>query len=73
MSATPPEGGKWPRDKVIESIDAKTNTFFVIDPFNRKRSEVGVVRRLDDALTCVPMPMATGTTICCRWTNVPLR
>ena len=40
----PQAGRKWPREQVIASIDAGTNTFFVIDPNNGKRSEVGVVR-----------------------------
>jgi hypothetical protein len=35
---------KWTREQVIASIDANTNTFFVIDPRTEKRSEVGVVR-----------------------------
>ena len=35
---------KWTRDQVIASIDARTNTFYVIDPYNGKRSDVGVVR-----------------------------
>jgi hypothetical protein len=35
---------KWTREDVIRSIDAGTNTFFVLDPNNGKRSEVGVVR-----------------------------
>lgn len=34
----------WTRDQVIESIDAKTNTFFVLDPATGKRADVGVVR-----------------------------
>lgn len=34
----------WPREQVIGSIDAKTNTFFVCDPQTGKRSEIGVVR-----------------------------
>jgi hypothetical protein len=33
-----------PSPTLIRSIEAKTNTFFVIDPNNGKRSEVGVVR-----------------------------
>ena len=37
-------GWKWPRERVIASIDAGENTFFVIDPYNGKRSEVAVVR-----------------------------
>jgi hypothetical protein len=35
---------KWTREAVIQSIDAKTNTFYVIDPRKGKRSDVGVVR-----------------------------
>ena len=34
----------WTREEVVSSIDAKTNTFYVLDPFSRKRAEVGVVR-----------------------------
>ena len=40
----PKAGWKWSRDRVIASIDAKTNTFFVVDPYTGKRSNVGVVR-----------------------------
>jgi hypothetical protein len=40
----PSNGWKWTREEVITSIDAKTNTFFVLDPITSKRSEVGVVR-----------------------------
>ena len=40
----PASNWKWTREEVIASIDAGTNTFFVIDPRNGKRSEVGVVR-----------------------------
>ncbi|MDR3489805.1 MAG: DUF3892 domain-containing protein [Bradyrhizobium sp.] len=40
----PTGGWVWTRDKVIESIDAKSNTFFVIDPRNGKRADIGVVR-----------------------------
>jgi hypothetical protein len=40
-----PKGGwKWTVEQVIASIDADTNTFFVRDPRNGKRAEVGVVR-----------------------------
>jgi hypothetical protein len=35
---------RWTREQVIASIDAKTNTFFVIDPRNGKRANIGVVR-----------------------------
>lgn len=34
----------WPREKVIASIEARTNTFFVLDPRTGKRANVGVVR-----------------------------
>lgn len=40
----PLSGWKWPREKVIDSIEAGTNSFYVIDPYNGKRSDVGVVR-----------------------------
>ena len=40
----PAHGWKWTREVVIASIDAKTNTFFVIDPRTGRRSDVGVVR-----------------------------
>ncbi len=39
-----PPGWIWPREDVIESIDAGTNTFFVRDDRTGKRAEVGVVR-----------------------------
>ena len=34
----------FPVSQVIASIDAKTNTFFVLDPYTGRRSNVGVVR-----------------------------
>ena len=40
----PSAGWKWTREEVITSIDTGSNTFFVIDPYNGKRSDVGVVR-----------------------------
>lgn len=40
----PRAGWKWTREQVIASIDAKTNTFFVVDPRTGKRANVGVVR-----------------------------
>ena len=40
----PAAGWVWTREQVIESIEAKTNTFFVVDPGNSKRANVGVVR-----------------------------
>lgn len=41
---TPNGGWKLTREAAIESIDNKTNTFYVLDPNNGKRSNVGVVR-----------------------------
>ncbi len=40
--ANPP--WRWTREDVIASIDARTNTFYVLDRRNSKRSDVGVVR-----------------------------
>ncbi len=37
-------GWRWTREEVIQSIEARTNTFYVIDPYTGKRSEVGIVR-----------------------------
>lgn len=39
----------WTREKVIESIDTKTNTFYVLDAVNRKRVDIGVVREAGKA------------------------
>lgn len=39
-----PPGWVWPREDVIRSIEAKTNTFYVLDPHSGKRSDIGVVR-----------------------------
>lgn len=36
----------WTREDVIRSIDAKTNTFYVLDPANGKRADIGVVREV---------------------------
>lgn len=38
---------KWTREQVIQSIEARTNTFYVTDPSTGKRSDVGVVRPTD--------------------------
>jgi len=35
---------KWTVAAIVESIDAGSNTFFVLDPNTRKRADVGVVR-----------------------------
>lgn len=40
----PQAGWTWTREDVIRSIGAGTNTFFVVDPYNGRRSNVGVVR-----------------------------
>lgn len=45
----PTVGWKWTREMVINSIDAKSNTFFVLDPITNKRSEVRVVRSAGQA------------------------
>ena len=34
----------WEREKVIRSIDAKENTFYVYDPVSGTRAYIGVVR-----------------------------
>jgi hypothetical protein len=39
----------WTREQVIDSIEAKTNTFFVRDSSTGKRSDVGVVRETGKA------------------------
>ena len=40
----PAAGWRWTREQVIASIEAKTNSFFVIDPVTGKRSDIGVIR-----------------------------
>ena len=40
-------GWRWTREAVIQSIDAKTNTFYVLDPTTGSRAYVGVVRPND--------------------------
>lgn len=44
MDASPP--WKWTREQVIQSIDNGSNTFYVLDPKTRQRSDVRVVRVL---------------------------
>jgi hypothetical protein len=39
----------WPREQVIASIEAGTNTFFVPDERSGKRADVGVVREAGKA------------------------
>jgi hypothetical protein len=41
------QGWTWPREAVIQSIDAKTNSFHVIDPASGRRAYVGIVRPTD--------------------------
>ena len=36
----------WTREQVIQSIEGKTNTFFVIDPATKKRADIGVVKEV---------------------------
>jgi hypothetical protein len=40
---------KWTVEAVIQSIEAKTNTFYVADPRTGKRADVGVVRPINHA------------------------
>ena len=40
----PAAGWKWPVEDVVRSIDAETNTFYVLDAKTGKRANVGVVR-----------------------------
>ena len=40
----PAAGWRWTKEQVIASIEAKTNTFYVIDPTSGKRAFIGVVR-----------------------------
>lgn len=40
----PGAGWVWPREQVVASIDAKTNTFYVLDPRTGKRANIGVFR-----------------------------
>ena len=67
----PKAGWKWTREQVIESIDSKANIFFVLDPKNGKRADIGVVRAQGMLLTCAPTRMGIGTTTCCRSINAP--
>lgn len=39
----------WTREQVIQSIDAKTNTFYVLDPVSGQRADIGVVREAGKA------------------------
>ena len=41
----PTAGWKWPRQQVIDSINAKENTFYTL--VNEKRADVGVVNGLN--------------------------
>lgn len=39
----PAAGWVWSREDVIKSIEAKTNTFYVLDPVSGRRADIGVV------------------------------
>jgi len=41
----PAAGWRWTKEQVIASIDAKTNTFYVVDSASGKRAYVGVYRQ----------------------------
>jgi hypothetical protein len=43
-AGNPAANWDWPVEQIIASIDAKTNTFFVVDPNTGKRAYVGVMR-----------------------------
>jgi hypothetical protein len=45
----PAERWMWTREDVIASIDAQTNTFYVLDHVSGKRADVGVVREAGKA------------------------
>ncbi len=38
----PPASWTWPRERVVASIEEKSNTFFVLDPKTGKRATIGV-------------------------------
>jgi Protein of unknown function (DUF3892) len=40
----PSAGWLWTREQVVASIDSGSNTFYVLDPYTSKRSNVAVVR-----------------------------
>ena len=42
--SSPQMSRPWTVVEVIQSIDAQTNTFYVLDPFNQRRANVGVQR-----------------------------
>ncbi len=43
----PAANWKWTREQVIGSIEARQNTFYVIDPRTGKRADIGVVHPTD--------------------------
>jgi hypothetical protein len=40
----PAGGWRWNRERVIESIEAKTNTFYVLGPGTGKKAYIGVIK-----------------------------
>ena len=40
----PSAGWMWTRDQVIKNIESDTDTFYVLDPYTGKRSDVGIIR-----------------------------
>lgn len=65
----PKAGWTWPREQVVKSIDAKSNTFFVRDPKTGKRANIGVVRAAGHAPYLRTYAMAFGTTTSYRSIN----
>ena len=40
----PAAGWRWTREQVIQSIEARTNTFYVVDRLTGRRAYIGVAR-----------------------------
>ena len=59
-------GWVWPREKVIASIEDKSNSFYVEDPVTRKRAVVEVRREAAARRSCRPTRTDIGTTTCFR-------
>lgn len=45
----PAAGWTWTREQVIRSIEAGTNTFYVLDPLSGRSADIGVVRETGKA------------------------
>jgi hypothetical protein len=67
----PSAGWTWPREQVIASIEAKSNTFYVLDPRTGKRADIGVVRAAGHAPYLRTYADGVWTTICSHLTSAP--